>query len=739
MTIAYLTGEYPRATDTFIQREVAGLRAAGLTVETCTIRQTGPEHLTGPEQQAEAARTWPVLRNTLSPGGLAGLAAFVLRHPGAALAALALAWSTAATGLRGRAYALIYWAEAVTLARHLRRIRARHLHNHIAKASGTVAMLAAPMAGITHSFTLHGPDDLAEPGHWRLDQKIARAGFVACISDYARAQAMLVSGREHWGRLHVIHCGVDPARYAAAAERPGNRLLFVGRLAAVKGVPLLLQALAEARQARPDLRLTLVGDGPERPALQAEAKALGLAGACDFVGYQSQQAVADLLSRHDALVLPSFAEGVPVVLMEAMAARLPVIATRVAGVPELVEDGVSGLLIPPGDPAPLTAAILRLMTDPDLRARMGEAGRARVARDFDAGAEAARLALLFRGALAGDPPLPKRPDTPLPPAQGQVGVVAIGRNEGDRLRRCLTTLKGEGVPVVYVDSGSTDGSVALAEGMGIRVVHLDQDTPFTAARARNAGARALLAAHPVDYIQFIDGDCAVEPGWLSAGRAFLDRWPTAGLVTGWRAEVVPGTSVYNAICDWEWHRPAGPINACGGDLMVRAGLWAQVGGFADALICAEDEDFVIRLRQTGAAAHRLPLPMTRHDAAMTRFGQWWRRAVRAGHGFAEVGRRHSSHYAAERRRVWLWALILPLAVGLALAWGAWGWALAGVALYPLSWARTALGLRRGGMAVPLALRIGGLLTLSKWPNLVGMLTYHARRLRGAEFRLIEYK
>jgi glycosyltransferase involved in cell wall biosynthesis/GT2 family glycosyltransferase len=734
--IAYLTGEYPRATDTFIQREVAGLRAAGLTIETCTIRATGPEHHTGPEQVAEAAATFPVLKSTLTPAGLAGLAGFCLTRPGAALRGLAQAWTTAPKGFRGRAYNLVYWAEAVTLARHLRRRGAVHLHNHIAKSSGTVALLAAGMAGITHSFTLHGPDDLAEPGYWALGRKIAAARFVACISDYARAQAMLVSGREHWNRLHVIHCGVDPARYRAGA-RQGNHLLFVGRLAAVKGVPLLLQALATARLQRPDLRLTLVGDGPERAGLQAEAAALGLTDACDLVGYQSQQAVADLLATADALVLPSFAEGVPVVLMEALAARLPVIASRVAGVPELVQDGVSGLLVPPGDPAVLTDAILRLMADPALRDRMGQAGQAHVAESYAAGAEAARLALLFRGAVAGDPPLPKRPDQPVMPGAGTVGVVAIGRNEGDRLVRCLQSLVPLGLPVVYVDSGSTDGSVDRARALGVTVVELDRDAPFTAARARNAGAAALP---PVDYIQFVDGDCAVEPGWIDAGRAFLDRWPTVGLVTGWRTEIGPEASLYNAICDTEWHRPAGPIAACGGDLMVRATAFAQVGGFAAPLICAEDEDFVIRVRQTGLAAHRLPLIMTRHDAAMTRFGQWWRRTVRAGHGFAEVGRRHPGHYVPELRRVWFWGAILPLVILAGLIAG-WVWvAFVGLALYPLSWLRTAQGLQASHrLAGPMALRQAALLTICKWPNLIGVLTYHLRRLRGVEVRLIEYK
>ena len=391
--VAYLTGEYPRATDTFIQREVAALRALGLTVATCTIRRTGPQHHTDAAQRAEAAATFAVLPATLRPGHVADHLR-ALRAPGRYLRALALAWRTAPRGLRGRTYNLIYFAEAVTLAAHLRRIGAVHLHNHIAKASCTVAMLASALTAIPYSFTLHGPDDLWEPAHWHLRDKIARAAFVACISQFCRAQAMLFADRADWGKLHIVHCGVDPAAYAPA-RGTGDHLLFVGRLAAVKGLPVLFAALAIARRTRPGLHLTLIGDGPERAGLEAEARALGLH--ASFLGYRAPADVAQLLSLADALVLPSFAEGVPVVLMEAMAACLPVIATRVAGVPELVEHGVSGLLVPPGDADALADAIVSVMADPARRAAMGAAGRAQVVAAFDAGAEAAKLAALFGG------------------------------------------------------------------------------------------------------------------------------------------------------------------------------------------------------------------------------------------------------------------------------------------------------------------------------------------------------
>lgn len=407
--IAVLTGEYPRASDTFIQREVAGLRAAGHEVLTCSIRRTGSEHLVGPEQRAEQAATFHVLPAARSPFRLLKSHLRWMGSPRRYLSALALALRTAPPGLRGHLYQAIYFAEAGVLAAHLADEGVEHLHNHIAKASCTVAMLASALSGLPYSFTIHGPDVFFAPGHWRIDVKAARARFVACISDYARAQLMCFAPEESWPRLHVVHCGVDPSRYGTRAGGAGKRLLFVGRLAAVKGVPLLLEAVAALAKDIPGLQLTLIGDGPERGALEARALDLGIAGHCSFVGWRGQAEVAEALSRADLLCLPSFAEGVPVVLMEAMAARLPVVATRIAGIPELVEDGVHGRLVPPGDGAALRAAIATLLADAQARARMGEAGRAKVVADFDAGVEARRLSALIQAYATGALPS-KRPD-----------------------------------------------------------------------------------------------------------------------------------------------------------------------------------------------------------------------------------------------------------------------------------------------------------------------------------------
>jgi glycosyltransferase involved in cell wall biosynthesis len=315
-----------------------------------------------------------------------------------------------------------------------------------------------------------------------------------------------------------------------------------------------------------------------------------------------------------------------------------------------------------------------------------------------------------------------------------LAVVLIGRNEGARLGAALASLKGR--RVVYVDSGSADGSVAAARAAGAQVVALDPAAPFTAARARQAGFEA-LGDPPPDVVQFVDGDCAVMPGWIEAGLAALEGDPRLGLVTGWRLEVAPGASVYNALCDHEWRRPAGEIAACGGDMMVRARSYIEAGGFRGDVIAAEDDEFCQRLRKAGWQLRRLPVEMTRHDAAMTRFGQWWRRAVRSGHGFAQVGDLHPGYFARERTRAWVYALGLPL---LALAGLLWGPLLVVVlAAYLLSYLRTVQGLRGAGLAWARALHHAVFLSLSKFPNLIGMLTYYLRKRRGAAMRIIEYK
>lgn len=322
----------------------------------------------------------------------------------------------------------------------------------------------------------------------------------------------------------------------------------------------------------------------------------------------------------------------------------------------------------------------------------------------------------------------------------KVDLILIGRNEGDRLKRCLASAQGQARRVVYVDSGSRDGSVAAAEAAGAEVVYLDLTQPFTAARARHAGFLHLEATGgAAEIIQFIDGDCAIAPGWIETGRAALLADSKRGLVTGWRREIAPETSVYNAMAEVEWHRPAGEITACGGDMMVRREAYLEAGGFDARVIAAEDDELCCRLRKSGWQLWRLPEEMTRHDAAMTRFGQWWQRAVRTGHGFAQVGHLHPEYFQRERLRSWVWGLGAPLLALVGLMAAPWLAALVLLA-YGVSWLRTAQGLmRHEGLARNTALHHAAYLTLSKFPNLIGMLRFHLRRWAGRDMRIIEYK
>lgn len=316
---------------------------------------------------------------------------------------------------------------------------------------------------------------------------------------------------------------------------------------------------------------------------------------------------------------------------------------------------------------------------------------------------------------------------------GEVGIVVIGRNEGERLVRCLASLKGAGAEIIYVDSGSTDDSVRDAEAAGARVIRLDLSVPFTAARARNAGFAALSGAP--EFVQFVDGDCEVADGWISAARRALIERPQTAVVCGRRRERHPTASVFNRLCDDEWATPIGEALACGGDAMFRADAFRDVGGYRERLIAGEEPELCLRLRERGWSVTRIDAEMTLHDADIMRFGQWWRRAVRAGHAFAEVADIHRRSalriWAGERNRALMWAALAP--ASLVLASGIGPRALALFLLYPLQIAR--LGLRRR----PPDWISACFLTLAKFAETAGILKYYSGKFRGRASALIEYK
>lgn len=316
-------------------------------------------------------------------------------------------------------------------------------------------------------------------------------------------------------------------------------------------------------------------------------------------------------------------------------------------------------------------------------------------------------------------------------------TVAIGRNEGERLKRCLTSLIAQGAdPVLYVDSGSTDGSVEMAEELGAHVVSLDLTQPFTAARARNAGLERVRALAPqTEFIQFIDGDCELANGWIETARAAFDGNEGLAIVCGRRRERFPERSVWNRMIDQEWNTPIGTAMACGGDALIRREALDAVMGYRDDLIAGEEPEMCFRMREKGWSIQRIDAEMCLHDAAMTKVAQWWRRAQRAGHAYAEGAALHGDsperYKVAETRRAVLWGAALPLlGIFLALFVSVWG------VLVPfLAW---------GGQIVRLILKGNEparavFLTFSKLPEAHGVMEYWWGRLRGQKRGLIEYK
>ncbi|KIN61606.1 Glycosyl transferase, family 2 [Sulfitobacter noctilucae] len=311
-----------------------------------------------------------------------------------------------------------------------------------------------------------------------------------------------------------------------------------------------------------------------------------------------------------------------------------------------------------------------------------------------------------------------------------IAAVVIGRNEGARLVACLEALQCQVGEIIYVDSGSTDGSVVAAKQAGAMVVPLDLSQGFTAARARNAGMKAL--SEGVEFVQFLDGDCVLRAGWIETAAAFLRDTPKAAVACGRRRERFPDASVYNHLIDAEWDTPVGQAKACGGDALMRLSAVQAVGGYRDTLIAGEEPELCVRLRLGGWQVWRLDAEMTWHDADITRFGQWWQRAVRAGHAFAEGaalhGRPPERHWVGETRRALIWGAALPLVI-LVGALFASPWALL-ILVYPLQLFRLA---RRGG------LHWAAFTMLGKLPEALGVLRYYAKRLTGRKSAIIEYK
>jgi GT2 family glycosyltransferase len=316
----------------------------------------------------------------------------------------------------------------------------------------------------------------------------------------------------------------------------------------------------------------------------------------------------------------------------------------------------------------------------------------------------------------------------------RLGIVAIGRNEGDRLRRCLHSVAGRGLPVVYVDGNSTDGSVELARSLGVEVIEEDPSRSNCAATARNEGFERLCQLAPdVGLVQFVDADCEVVEGWLDRGRQFLEDHPKVAVVVGRRRERFAEQSVYARLADMEWDMPIGEIDGSHGDMMIRASAFREIGGFDPQAFVGEDVDLCVRLRKKGFTLIRIDAEMTLHDIAMTRFRQWFLRSVRGGYGFTLLALLHPGTYGRPYVRhilsIIFWAIVLPL-LSLGLAWRTRGASLLLLSAYPLQIVRIAWRESRAGMPPRNAWLYAWTCVVARFPHLLGLLRFGKECLQG---------
>jgi glycosyltransferase involved in cell wall biosynthesis len=397
MKIAYFINQYPKVSHSFIRREILALEGAGFEVVRVALRGWDAP-LVDAADESEGKQTHYLLRR-----GLAGLVMPLLRrtvkNPLGLLQALALAIRMSRSADKTLPYHLVYWAEACALLDHLDK-QVGHVHAHFGTNSAEVVMLARKMGGPPYSFTVHGPDEFDRPQALHLASKVEASSFVAAISSYGRSQLYRWVSHEHWNKVQVVHCGLDDAFLSAAPVREyprQDRLVCVGRLCEQKGQLLLLDAVRRLKERGRRVELVLAGDGEMRGELETAIERMQLQEEVTITGWISSQRVSEELLAAKAMVLPSFAEGLPVVVMEAMALQRVVVSTRIAGIPELVRHGVDGWLVTPGDVEALVDALTDLLDAPVERlAAMGAGARQRVLERHDAKVEAVKLAALFR-------------------------------------------------------------------------------------------------------------------------------------------------------------------------------------------------------------------------------------------------------------------------------------------------------------------------------------------------------
>lgn len=399
MKIAYFINQYPKVSHSFIRREILALERAGFEVQRFALRGWA-DPLVDPDDVTEQRKTFYVLRHGWQ-GLIGALIAQFFRTPFAFLQALRLAWSMSRGSGKSLPYHLVYVAEACRMLAQLRQRPVDHVHAHFGTNSSEIVMLARTMGGAPYSFTVHGPEEFDQPTALHLGTKIERAAFVAAISSFGRSQLYRWVAHAHWKRIQVVHCGLEKS-FHEGAERTvlsdTPRLVCVGRLCEQKGQLILLEAVHLLKGKGVHFELVLAGDGEMRKELEAMIHRYGLQDNVRITGWISSQQVREEMLAARAMVLASFAEGLPVVIMEAMALGRPVVTTTVAGIPELVRHGQDGWLVAPGDVEALACALAEALScDISRMQEMGARARLRVNARHDIDVEAGKLARLFRG------------------------------------------------------------------------------------------------------------------------------------------------------------------------------------------------------------------------------------------------------------------------------------------------------------------------------------------------------
>jgi glycosyltransferase involved in cell wall biosynthesis len=401
LRMGYLVSKYPAVSHTFILREVAALRARGVLIEVASINGAGTTEAMTEEERKEADRTFYVKR-VAAGGALKAGIGLLIKRPLRFVSGLRAALKLGGMDPRQSLLCLFYLAEAIILARWMERRTLTHLHVHFATPAATVALLLPQIAPITFSMMVHGPDEFYDVSSYYLPEKIVGARFIVCISYFAQSQLMKLSAGELWGKFEIARLGVDTDHFAPRLFRASPEtfeILCVGRLVPTKGQRILIQACALlAQQGRP-FNMRFVGDGPDRQALQQLVQELNLTNHIRFEGSINQDRIQEFYKKADIFALASFAEGIPVVLMEAMAMEIPCVSTGINGIPELIESGKNGVLVAPSDVEGFAAVLAKLMDDAEMRKSLGKAGRVRVLRNYEISASADRLLAVFQQRL----------------------------------------------------------------------------------------------------------------------------------------------------------------------------------------------------------------------------------------------------------------------------------------------------------------------------------------------------